>query len=739
MRDIERLLAEAMQAEAECIDPDTFAARRRFLERRRKKRVRLAFSGVAVAGAAVAAAVFVASRVPSPIQDDEIDLASAIPKVVASAPVAGAPEAAAVVSDGVWVANAKSGRVSKIDPATNEVTVSVPLEGSSGTPDEIVAVGSSLAVTTTDGFIHILDAGSATASTYETKQGTGPISMDIDGPTPAARPSEIFRFDLDVSGDTVWVANENNGFIYAIYNAGSGGKDFTAEPVEDIAPNDVAVGDGRVFGLDGDRGKVAVFEVTGEPDPPKLVRTGTFDAPSGDYLDMRYGFGKLWISDESGNIYAYDPDSGEELSVTNVGGRYSDLVVDSDSVWALPGGDGDGGRLVAIDPDDGALRNEGTAIAGNPVDVVSGLGSLWVVDKAGADENAAGSLLRVDPTGVGTPSPEPEPDGTERSAGETPSEGAQIVFAYSAGGEIFTEYDDGTRLQLTTTADEEINPEFGLNSIFFERHDFENDWFGIIEHDLLTGEEQIVVEMGTEPAVSPGGDLAWVDRSEGSRNVNINIAPALEDGYDARRSYSFPAGHLYTEARALEWSDDARTLYYQAKGEGWVTLQAQIPEVFNAAASSKIEPFVLNGVSDQPLGATLVQPDNATQEAIDVANVCCRDFEGDPYSQVRIGRISFLEGGATYSDLSEPIPIEDADPASIGMFGAHELAYVDGTWDVFSGSRAWIVSYAGNAWLVSEDGGLLHLGGPDGDDTLDAGHDPGFGGFALNPTLEGHS
>ena len=738
MTDIERLLTEAFQKEADRMDPDLHKARQTFLERRRKRRIGFAFSGVALAGASVAAALFVASSVPSPTRSDEIDLASAIPKVVASAPVSGAPEAAAVVSDGVWIANAEPGLVSKIDSATNEVVASVRLDGSSGTPDEIVAVGSSLAVTTTDGFIHILDAATADASDYATKQGIGPISMDIDGPTQAARPSETFRLDLDVAGDTVWVANENNGFIYGIFDAGSGSKDFTGEPVEDIAPNDIAVGDGRVFGLDGDRGKVAVFDITSEPGPPKLERSGTFDAPSGAFLDMRYGFGKLWISDESGQVFAYDPDSGEELSAADVGGRYSDLVIDGDSVWALPGGGEGAGSLVAIDPETGSPRNEGVAIEGNPVDVVSGLGSLWVVDKDGAAGEAAGSLLRVDPTGVGTPSPEPEPDETEGAEEDIPSEGAQIVFAYSAGGDIFTEYEDGTTVQLTATSDEEINPEFGLNSIFFERHDSETGWFGIIEHDLLTGEEEIVVEMGNEPAVSPGGDLAWVDTTEESGDININIAPALDDGPDAGRSYSFRAGDLYTEARSLEWSDDARTLYFQAKGEGWVTLQAQIPEAFNESAPSKIDPFVLNGINDQPPGSTLIQPANATVEAVDVANVCCREVEGDPYSQVRIGKISSTEGGATYSDLSEPIPVDDADPDAVGMFGAHQLAYVDGAWDVFSGARSWIVSYAGNVWLVNEDGGIQHLGGPDGEDLLEAGHDPGFSGFTLNPTLEGY-
>ena len=722
MRDIERLLAEAMQTEGERVDPDTYSARREFLERRRKKRIRFAFSGVAVACAAVAAAVFVASSVPSPVTDDELELASAIPVVVATAPVEGAPEAAAVVEDGVWIANAEPGRISKIEPATNEVITSVALDGSVGTPDEIVPVGSFVAVTTTDGYIHVLDAGSGEVPDSEPQGGLGPIPMDMEEPTAAARRSDTFRLDLDVVGDTVWVANENDGYIYALHGAGSGGKDFTGEPVEDIAPNDVAVGDGRVFGLDGDRGKVAVFEITGEPGPPKLERTGTFDSPSGNYLDMRYGFGKLWISDESGNVYAFDPDSGEELSVTQVGGRYSDLVVDSESVWALPGGDG-AGRLVAIDPDDGALRNEGTPIDGNPVDVVSGLGSLWVVDKAGATDGAAGSLLRVDPTGVGTPSPEPEKTPAEN--GEEASS-AEPFFVYSAAGDVFLEMTDGSSKQISMGPDEELNPTFGFGSLIFERHDYENDRFGLIEHDLETGEEQLLgIDGGSHPVMSAGGDLAWVN---GSGSIELWPGFSRSEGKVAKR-IEIPLPEGLGDARSLIFSDDAQYLYYQALGEGWVTVQVSL-EGDGSTPSS----FVLNGVNDQPPGSTFIAPEDPSTDGVTVLDVCCREVEGDPYSQFRIARLAFPEGAATYEAITGPADLADADPGSLTMVSLHgAVQQGDGAWELFADEKgSWLVSDGSSLWLLHTGSG-----GQMTPDTL-AGAEA-LSGLSVNPFLEGHN
>lgn len=724
MKDIERLLAEAMRAEGEKIDPDTYSARRKFLERRRKKRIRFAFSGVAVAGAAVAAAVFVASSVPDPVIDDDLELASAIPKVIATAPVSGAPQAAAVVSDGVWVTNAEPGRVSKIDAATGDLVTSVDLAPlADGEPDEIVAVGSNIFITTTGGGVVVLEAGTGDVFLPETAE----ISLDRDEPTAAARPSDIYRADLDVSGDTVWVANENNGSIHAFFNAGSDGKDSVDLPLEGLAPNDIAVGDGLVFGYDSIRGLVAVFDITGEPGPPKLEpRDEILTVPSGNYMDMRYGFGKLWISDESGNVFAFDPDSGEELSVTDVGGRYTDLVVDGDSVWALPGGDEDGGRLVAIDPEDGTLRNEGLDLAGNPVDVAAGLGSLWVVDKDGGSAQGAGAaLLRVDPTGVGTPAPEPEATG---DVVEDEVAGAEPFFAYSAGGDIYLEMTDGTSQQITMSADEEFNPVFAFGSLIFERHDHETDNFGLITHDLATGEEQMILLdgewKGTHPAVSAGGDLAWAEVDDDGPSVHV--WPGYSSGEPESESFEIelPAAEL-GDPRALNFSDDAKSLYLQAFGEGWVTVQVSLYEQDGPNL------FVLNGITDQRPGSTFVQPEDPDSDGITVLDVCCRETDGDPYSQFEIARIAFNEGGATYKDVMTPADLADADPGALTMVSLHGATLAaDGSWDLFAEEEgSWLVSDGNDVWVLTADGG-----GQVAPETLESGE---LDGFSVNPYLEG--
>lgn len=717
MKDLERLLSEAMRAEGEQIDPDIHSARRRFLEKRRKRRFTLAYSGVALAGAAIAAAVFVASSVPSPFQEDELDLAFAIPAVVATASVPGEPQAAAVVADGVWVSNATLGVVSKVDPESNEVmaTLDVGAMRLEGEPDELVAAGDSLLVTTTSGEVLVLDG-----ATGGFAGGGRPVSVSgAVEPGAAARPSDLFRLDLDVSEEGVWIADENNGALHSFFAAGSGGSDFTSTPVDDLAPDDVAVGDGRVFALDSERGLVAVYEISGESGAPQtIVRAGEpFTVPSGNFMDMRYGFGKLWISDDSGSVHAFDPGTGELLSTTDVGGRYADLTVDADSVWALPAGEGDGGRLVALDPEDGQLRNEGMSLGGNPVDVVSGLGSLWVVDRAG-DQGAAGpALLRVDPTGEGTPSP--EPDDTQPDDNET---SAQPFFVYSADGDIYMEMTDGTTKQVTMTADDEFNPTFGFDTLIFERHDYENDWSGLIEHNLTTGEEQMLqIDGASHPAMSAGSDLAWVNDSG-----SIEIWPQFPTKKGEAKRFEVPLPGGLSDPRSLIFSDDAKFLYYQAIGEGWVTVQLSIEG--DGAPSS----FVLNGINDQPSGATYIQPEDP-YKSVTVLEVCCREVEGDPYSQFSVSRIALTEGGASHEFVTGPVALEGADPASLTMTSLHGASLgSDGAWSLFDDPKgSWLVTDGTSLWLLSTGGGEQLA-----PDTL-AG-EAEISGFSVNPTLEGY-
>jgi outer membrane protein assembly factor BamB len=718
MKDIERLLAEAMRAEGENIEPDIHEARRRFLEKRRKRRFTVAFSGVALAGATIAAAVFVASSVPSPLNEDDVDLAFAVPAVVATASVPGEPQAAAVVADGVWVSNATLGVVSKVDPGSNSVSSSVDVAAMSpgSEPDELVAVGDSLLVTTTKGEVLILDA--------ETGEFAGegkPASLrGAIEPGAAARPSDTYRLDLDASGDEVWIADENNGALHHFFAAGSGKSDFTSTAMDDIAPDDVAVGDGNVFVLDSERGSIVVYATPDEPGAPTLERTAEpFTVPSGDYMDMRYGFGKLWVSDDSGNVLAYDPSSGELLSTTDVGGRYSDLTIDAESVWALPAGDGDGGRLVALDPETGETRNGGVALDGDPVDVVSGLGSLWVVDRSG-DQGAAGpALLRFDPTGEGTPSPEPEE--TESPEG---SASAQPFFAYSAGGDIWLEMTDGTSQQVTVSVEEESAPVFAdFGSLIFERHDGQGG-SRLILHELSTGEERGVGPIGaSQPAVSAGGDLAWVDA-----DGKVHVVPGFMWSNSREGKLEIPLPEGLSGARDLLFSDDAKYLYLQAIGEGWVTVQ------MNLAGDGAPSAYVLNGLSDQPPGTTYVQPEDANEEGITTLAVCCRETEGDPYSRFSIARMLFTEGGASHQRVTDVVDLENADPGALSMVSLHgALLDETGAWDLFADAKgSWLVTDGSSLWLLSTQGSQEL-----GEGILEPGSR--LRGLSLSPYLEGHS
>jgi streptogramin lyase len=701
MSDLERLLKSTLQEAGGAYRPsDEAAARRRFLEQRRKRRFRFAAAGAVVTATAVLIAVVAVPRLPDDTERPE--LASAIaPEVMATIPAGDGPTGIGSGNEGIWVADPDAGVVSQIDPATNEVVATIELPGTS--PDEVVAG---------DGVVWASDGGGSLAMIDPATS-----SRQLTVPLPGVGDSSL---DLALGEEqSVWAVDPATGRVYRV----SG--DLPEESsIEGLSSTDVAAGDEGVWVLDGPAGSWA--DITPLGTPRKM--TPVIDAPGviegGPNADLAVGFGYLWISTGgSGSVYRVDP-STEEVEVINVGGRYADLTVGEGAVWALVAGE-ESAELVAIDPGSATVSGEPLSLGAGAIDVVTGHGSLWVPDKSGA------SVLRIDPTPDNQATPHPET--TDDVAEESPAPGAQIIFAFSANGDIYLQYDDGTTELLTPSGAIEVNPEFGYTSLFYERHDDESDDILIVEHDLLSGDDRAFE--GSQPAFSPGGDLAWVDPLPIDEPL-IHVAPYRNGKVQEDQELVFSAGEFFTEVRALEWSDDGEALYYQAKGEGWVTVRATV-----AGVDGDIQPFVLNGVNDQPQGSNLVSPANATGGSIEVASVCCSMVEGDPHSQVDIGQLVFTEGGATYSDLTaEPLTFGPGpvDPGSIELAWMDELAFRNGSWELFTGTRSWILSYAGNVWLVDEDGGRVHLGGPDGESILGLGHDPGFGGFALNPALEGH-
>jgi hypothetical protein len=120
---------------------------------------------------------------------------------------------------------------------------------------------------------------------------------------------------------------------------------------------------------------------------------------------------------------------------------------------------------------------------------------------------------------------------------------------------------------------------------------------------------------------------------------------------------------------------------------------------------------------------------------ITVLDVCCRDTEGDPYSQFAIARVLFTEGGATHEGVTKAVALNEPDPSDLKMVSLHgAVLREDGSWDLFADEAgSWLVTDGASVWLLRSDGGEKLS-----PDTLE-GYGDLVGGFAVNPTLEGHS
>src|SRR5687767_8309996 len=144
MNDLDKRLKESLTAirdsYAEQRDEDRFEARTRFIERYRLRRRLWTAGSLVVAGAALVAGLMFtgdgfdlfADRAPSP------DVAGELPRGVISAVATGSePVDSGIRLGEVWVANAGDSNVVHVDPQSNRVVATIPLDG----PPQEVDVG----------------------------------------------------------------------------------------------------------------------------------------------------------------------------------------------------------------------------------------------------------------------------------------------------------------------------------------------------------------------------------------------------------------------------------------------------------------------------------------------------------------------------------------------------------------------------------------------------------------------
>jgi streptogramin lyase len=722
MTDLERLLSEALRESGENYEPsDQAEARRRFLDRARRRRWYGFAQVAAVAGVGIAAFLFFTSQsgTEEKVKPQPEQVAGA-PQIVATVEIGGEPVSIdGAVGSQVWVAG--KDRVVAVDPDTNEAGAMMIDVGA----DE-VAVGDDslwLASDGATGTIHEVDL-----DTLEVVDGARSISLD-------AEPGTEITWDIATDGETLWSVD---GLSDRVYMSGSRSGEFA---IPGFTFTDVAVEqDGDVWALDQDAG--ALVHVDAETREPI---GGPVEVPAGENADLVAGFQYVYVSPGDGSLYQITPPGTTDMVEADLGASYMDLTVHEKSVWALVNVEDEPKQLFEINPGTMEVIGEPLEIEGDAKDVVAAAGSVWVAD-------GRGEVLRIEPSRDADNAPPPaEDDGTEVEPSPAPS-ADQIAFVYSANGDIYGETLHGEVVLLNPpSGDIEQHPSFAPDgqSIVFERVDSERyddeDGGGddpyIVEMDLETREEKIIGH-GRWPARAADGRTAWVTTDETAEGLRSGIVISKPFGEQGTVT---PATGELPNISHLSWSPNGKRLVYQASGEGTVVKEAEVDGVEITFENTLVptEDTGLNESSDFQEGSNLVSP-IASTEGVLVLRLCCRETEGDPFESMNFGRVQQQFEGVAYEDLAPMSGIRGIEPAfGVELVPAGRLILERDRED------RWILDpQAASLFLLDDDSLWMtefpevdteHIAGNHGNAVVDPleGHEDetDFRGLAVNPSL----
>ncbi|MDQ3963149.1 MAG: hypothetical protein M3277_04440 [Actinomycetota bacterium] len=675
MNDFERALSDALKKTSDDYRPtDQHAAKERFLHRLRRRQLFFAIGGVGLAGAAAVLAGFlVFARDTTPAERAEpLPPAAQLTEEVPDIAVGERPSGVAYGDDSVWVANSGDGTVMVIDPNSREVTNTITVGGD---PDD-VAVGV--------GAAWVSDSGAGTITRVPLPSSDEPLEPVA---FPVGEPGST-HMDVAPGADGLWVAKDDSVFRV----------DPDTNDVQPVAPTvesptDIAVGEGAVYVL----GESEVVRV----DPASLDATHLADVVPSANQDMGFKDGFLWIANgDAGEVTRVDPITGDRSAPIFVGGNFSGISVDEDAVWVISGGASDVGVLTRIDPDTLAVQGGRAELDGRPYDITTGAGLVWIANQS------AGTVSGLHPDAL--------PDGPDGP----PAGPADIVFAFSADGDIWGETfsrdlvplvdgpgldrhptisPDGTRVAFQRTSDTGAGPE-------------------VYVRDLSSGEETFMGE-GVSPSFGPDGRLAWFKPTSERGAFDYDIAVARLGGepltFDATVDWRDPQKYPASQVGNLTWDLAGNFLYYNQIGGG-TSLHGGL--LYQLDAVGEEEPFAL--VPQNHRGLEYHAPSVRSESTIHVLGVCCAERGGR--GGLELGMISFGEGGALYE------PLVELDQARFDIYGREgdlaankgifEAATLDSAGNLaLDGQgnerrwrhtviRSWFIATSRGIWLVNAEG-----------------------------------
>ncbi|HWC14166.1 MAG TPA: hypothetical protein VG929_06180 [Actinomycetota bacterium] len=359
MTDFDRRLSDALKTATSSYRPaDPYVAKQAFLHRFRRRRWAGGIAMSLAAGTAAVAAFFVVPGLLTQDASDKRAPVAASPTGASEIPVGGAPNGIAFGGRRVWVANSADGTVSSIATADNRVVRTYDV---GGTPDD-------------------LDVGLRTLWVTDSERGV--VTKVPLGP--AGEREEIVvgddggRIDISLGSGAAWVVSD--GALLRI--------DAATDAVTTIPgitdATDVAAGHGAVAVV----GESFIGRV--EPGSPSVTPLASVAATANQ--DLHLSPGAAWFGDgDAGTLTRVDLASGEMAEPVEIGGTYLAIAQGSGSIWVVSGDAGDEGRLLRIDPSDGAVVGEPVALSGRPYDVATGARAVWVLNRS------AETVTRLDP------------------------------------------------------------------------------------------------------------------------------------------------------------------------------------------------------------------------------------------------------------------------------------------------------------------------------------------------------
>jgi hypothetical protein len=353
--DVDSIVTRALRKAGEGYAPaDVGAATDRFMARRKRRRMGSWAAGAALAGAAIAAAVFVTGGMPEEnvaFESEDLGLPRG-PISLTDTYVVGGPTSDVEVADGALVVAHDEGRAaSLIDPGTGRRT------GRLEEAPTALARGRDA--------LYGVDRASGSLYAFRLPDAE-PRNARTVGPEPT---------DVAYGGGYVWVASAGgrpDRYVVSQYVAES------FEPVGTYRvryPARLEYAYGYLWAAAHDGGLVRI-----DPD----TRRATTVTEVGPASDVDAGFDSIWVyalpsRRFDARVVRLDRTGGRVLDEVRVRGFFGQIEVDETvGVWVLSSVTEYERDLVRIRPEEGP--DESVRLEGGPFEMSGGRGALWVVD-----------------------------------------------------------------------------------------------------------------------------------------------------------------------------------------------------------------------------------------------------------------------------------------------------------------------------------------------------------------------